>query len=276
MLDVRSVALLAGVSLLGSACGSAEPELLSEEQVQDVSFEEFLATAYDEPDSDVYVVNGDEAVQGLAGLREYFQKRVGGGGAPGTSEGALTAQCSGGVYNKWSASAARGLTYCVSNTFGANKSRVITAMATATAAWEAAANVNYTYLSQYDGDCTAAQAGVVFDVRPTTNTSYLARAFFPNATRSGRNILISTSALGTIAPYTLAGLLRHELGHTLGFVHEYVRVSTSGCYDSSTGACPLTAYDPASVMHYPQCGGTNTGDFSLSMLDQQGARAYYP
>ncbi len=279
MRNIRSVALLAGVSLLGSACGTAEVELLSDDAVKDVSFEAFLETAYDEPDSDVFVVNGDEAVVGMEGLREYFSRRVhGGAGELGTSEGALTASCPGGVYNKWSTSAALNLTYCVSSaSFGSRYATVVSALNTAMAGWEAVANVNFIHLTQYDSNCTASQTGVVFDVRQvSTGGSYLARAFFPNASRSGRNILIDSTAFGSTSPFPLAGLLRHELGHVLGFVHEYVRVTTSGCSGGSTGTCPLTVYDRDSIMHYPQCGGSANSGLNFSTLDQQGARAYYP
>ena len=38
----------------------------------------------------------------------------------------------------------------------------------------------------------------------------------------------------------------------------------------------LTAYDAASVMHYPHCNGTQTGDLVLTDLDVDGIRALYP
>jgi serralysin len=278
MRNLRTVALLSGWSLLVSACGDADVELLSSDAVQDVSFEAFRETAYDEPDSDVYVINGDEAVVGLEGLREYFTRRVRGGvGELGTREDALTASCSNGVYNKWSAAAALNLTYCVSRAgFGSRYSLVVSALNTAMAGWESVANVNFIHLSQYDDSCTASQAGVVFDVRPVnTGGQYVARAFFPNAPRSSRNLLIDNTAFAATSPFPLAGLLRHELGHVLGFVHEYVRVTTSGCYDTSSG-CPLTVYDRDSIMHYPQCGGSANSGLGFSTLDQQGAAAYYP
>ncbi len=130
-------------------------------------------------------------------------------------------------------------------------------------------------MSSYDSNCTASQTGVLFDVRQTTVTSYLARAFFPNSARSSRNILISTSAFGSIAPWTLTGILRHELGHTLGFRHEHTRLSSTGCYEDAQWRA-LTSYDSSSVMHYPQCNGTQTGDLVLTSLDKSGARALYP
>lgn len=259
-----SMALLAGVSLVG--CGG--PEAV-EEKVP--TFEEFAAQAIKD-EGDVYVVNGDEAVEGLAGLRQYYDNAVAGTGA---SEGGLAVYYSGGDI-KWSSTQKMNLTYCVSSSsFGTRYSTVVSAMNSAAAAWEATASVNFIHSSSYDSNCTASQTGVLFDVRQTTDTSYLARAFFPNYARSSRNILISTSAFGTISPWTLTGVLRHELGHVLGFRHEHTRLTSTGCYEDSAWRA-LTSYDSSSVMHYPQCNGTQTGDLVLTSLDQSGARALYP
>jgi serralysin len=261
-----SMALLAGVALVG--CGGPEA---AEQKIP--SFEEFKAQAIQD-EGDVFVVNGDEAVEGLQGLREYYDANVANGDL-GTTQDGLAVYYSGGDI-KWSATAARNLTYCVSSSsFGTRYSTVVNAMNSATAAWEATANVNFIHSSSYDSNCTATQTGVVFDVRQTTTTSYLARAFFPNSSRSSRNILISTSAFGNISPWTLTGVLRHELGHTLGFRHEHTRLSSTGCYEDSAWRA-LTSYDSSSVMHYPQCNGTQKGDLVLTNLDQSGARALYP
>jgi hypothetical protein len=105
--------------------------------------------------------------------------------------------------------------------------------------------------------------------------SYTARAFFPNSSRSGRNVLIDSSAFGNLGVWTLTGVLRHELGHTLGFRHEHTRLSSTGCYEDASWRA-LTNYDSSSVMHYPQCKGTQTGDLVLTASDKSGARSLYP
>jgi hypothetical protein len=177
---------------------------------------------------------------------------------------------------KYSATQARNLTYCISSsTFGTRYSTMVSAMNSATAAWEATANVNFIHSSSYDSNCTASQTGVFFDVRMVSGQSYLARAFFPNSSRSGRNILVDSSSFGSISPWTLTGVLRHELGHVLGFRHEHTRSTASGCYEDANWR-GLTSYDRYSVMHYPQCNGLQTGDLVLTSSDKTGARALYP
>ncbi|HEY5945299.1 MAG TPA: M57 family metalloprotease [Kofleriaceae bacterium] len=193
-----------------------------------------------------------------------------------TLEQGLIVNRVGGTDDKWSAATAANLTYCVSSSsFGSRYSAVVSALDSATAAWEATANVNFVHLAQYDGDCNARTNGVIFDVRQVQTTQYLARSFFPSTSRRSRNILISSSSFGNISPWTLTGVLRHELGHTLGFRHEHTRPEAGTCFEDNNWRA-LTAYDSSSVMHYPQCNGTQKGDLVLTTLDKTGAHSLYP
>ncbi|RKG61112.1 hypothetical protein D7X30_09525 [Corallococcus sp. AB011P] len=271
MLKFRSVAMLAGASLMLGACGG--PESAQESEVKP-TWEEFKAQAYREPwEGGKFIVNGDEALDSEEELQAYFHNVV--EAQLGKSQDGLAVYYIGGDI-KWSATQKLNLTYCISNNFGTNKTKMVNAMASATAAWQATANVKFVYLSQYDASCTASQAGVLFDIRPVSGQSYVARAFFPNSSRSGRNVLVDSSAFGNLSPWTLTGILRHELGHTLGFRHEHTRSTASGCYEDSQWRALTSTYDRSSVMHYPQCNGTQTGDLVLTTLDKQGARALYP
>jgi serine protease len=151
---------------------------------------------------------------------------------------------------------------------------VIQAMASATGSWEAAANVKYVHVSAQDSNCTSSNTNVLFDVNPVNaGGQYLARAFFPGNSRSSRNVLIDNSAFGGTQP-TLAGVLRHELGHTLGWRHEHTRPESGTCFEDNSWRA-LTTYDSASVMHYPQCNGTGGWALNLTAKDIAGAQAVY-
>ena len=161
----------------------------------------------------------------------------------------------------------------VSTAFGTHYNTVVQAMAQASAAW-AQVNVRFQHRSDQDGACNATNGNVIFDVRPISGQPYLARAFFPAQARATRNVLIDSTSFGNNAPWTLTGILRHELGHTLGFRHEHTRPEARTCFEDNNWRA-LTAYDAASVMHCPQCNGSNRGDLDLTGADVSGTYALY-
>jgi len=267
-----AMALVVGAA---AACGGSSPDVLT--------YDEFKAQAFHEADTGAYVLNGDELVEDEAAMRALYDRyldsvsdAIDRADGIGTAAGNLIVNTVGGADDRWSPTAAANITYCVSqSSFGSRYAAVVSAMDSATAAWEATARVNFVHLTAQDGNCTSRNNNVVFDVRQVTTTQYLARAFFPSSSRKSREVLISTSSFGNIAPWTLTGVLRHELGHTIGFRHEHTRPESGTCFEDNNWRA-LTAYDSSSVMHYPQCNGTQNGDLVLTNLDKQGASALYP
>ena len=232
-----------------------------------LTFEDFEATVYKEPfEGGKYIVNGDTPIANKKQLREFFEKKV---KPPRSTRLALSVidQVSG-LDNKWNQQTKKNLTYCVSTTFGSRYAAVIQQMENATAEWEKASAVDFIHDASQDATCTATNAAVVFDVRPVNvNEEYLARAFFPSEPRAARNVLIDESSftLPSDGKLQLAGILRHELGHTIGFRHEQTRPESGTCFEDRNWR-PLTSYDAFSVMHYPQCNGK--GDWSLMLTDK--------
>ncbi len=262
---------LATTALLATGCVADGSELSELDEgvtaESSMSWRQFLDVVYQEPDTGVYIVNGDEPVVDREALERWYVEHV--------QQGALAVMTSGGADVKWSATTALNITYCISKTgFGGNYNAVVSAMNTATGAWEGAAKVNFVHMSGEDTNCSATNKNVLFDVRPVNvNGQYLARAFFPNQSRNSRNVLIDNSAF-TSQGISLDGVLRHELGHTLGFRHEHTRPEAGVCFEDNNWR-GLTSYDSGSVMHYPQCNGTNSWALNLTSQDKTGAASLY-
>jgi hypothetical protein len=270
-LRLMSAAVVA-LAMAGS-CGGDE---------EDLTWEEFQALAWQEPETGVYIANGDEMFEDLDQLRAFYdewraQFETLGDERVGSSQQPLIVNRVGGSDDKWTSSQATNLTYCISRPgFGNNYNAMVGAMNNAAGAWEGAARVNFVHRSQFDGNCLGANSSqVVFRVLRTQGQSYLARAFFPSSSWSNQTVVVDQSSFGNISPWSLSGILRHELGHTLGFRHEHTRPEAGTCFENNSWRA-LTTYDSASVMHYPQCNGSNGGDLNLTTRDRQGAAALYP
>ncbi len=262
---VRSV-LAAVVTFTAASCAiEGSPDVTSTRDGW-MSFEEFEQWVYQEPDTGIYIVNGDTPISSIEALEEFYYRFA--------DDGTLIVHQSGGQDVKWDDVQKLNITYCVSETFGSHYGDVVTAMADAAGAWEAVADVDFIHDASKDSKCNARTGGVVFDVRPVNSGQYLARAFFPNDSRRNRNVLIDGSSFTVTAPLTLTGILRHELGHTIGFRHEHTRPESGTCFEDSNWR-ELTSYDSDSVMHYPQCNGTGDWSLVLTAKDAQGAAALY-
>ncbi len=273
-------AALAAVSVLAAALAAAPAGASSSangsERGEAPSFHEFKDSTYRDTDQQ-YLVNGDEPEASTGSLRQYYDRMMEDheGGKPGkTHEDGLVINRVYGVDDKWSASKAMNLSYCVSNNFGSQQSNVINAMAQGTALWETASSkVNFVYVPSANSNCRTSNNAVVFSVEPTYTTQYIARAFFPSTKDAQRNILVNASSLMNSGSWTPGNIMGHELGHTLGFRHEHTRPEAGTCFEDNNWRA-LTPYDSASIMHYPQCNGSSN-NLSFTSQDGNGVRAAY-
>lgn len=153
----------------------------------------------------------------------------------------------------------------------------------ATQAWEGACGVEFEHVEEHDkhDDPSSSPETIhpelVWTVRYIdAGGKFIASAFFPTYPPARRRLLIDPSFYAQDLGFDRVGVLRHELGHVLGFRHEHIR-------SGAPAACPgedafdlveLTAYDPQSVMHY-FCGGVGDPHLKITELDRQGAQKLY-
>ena len=149
--------------------------------------------------------------------------------------------------------------------------------AKATAAWEETCGVKFQHRDDLDTQPGVNTAGVVFVVREfDAGGQFIAAAFFPNDPKNRRRVLIDPSFFAEDLGFDRVGVLRHELGHVLGFRHEHIRSGApAACPDEDVfGTIDLTQYDPQSVMHY-FCGGVGAQELKITAIDRNGSQQVY-
>ena len=296
---IRNAATAVLLACLQSACSSdgdtvSTIDVGSEESLT-MSWEEFRQQAVRETlaGKTIYAVDGDVFTDSEEDLRAYYDAMLDADYEPKL---AIFKQISTGFEPAFPAATALNIKYCVSNRFASfapfSKATMVTAMQTATTAWQNVANVRFAYLSAHDSSCTEANGSIDFAVVPST---------FPDYSGCGTNKLLwgnlgcpisgpytATAAKGVLAVnlpqlpafVSTVGLLKHELGHILGFRHEHPW-GPGGCGNPETPTIGdttgrrLTNYDVPSVMHYQgKCGKANI-DYTISALDGVGSRQVY-
>ncbi len=244
-----------------------------------ISFREFKDSLYCEPGTKACIVQGDIPVFGDEALRKVFERVK-------SIDGALTVMRTDSVDAIWDRTQRNDLTFCVSKDFGQDYDRIVNVMREAASDWQAHAKVSFRHVVDQDGSCDVQNNRVLFDVSPADPFSwYFARAFFPDSPREERQVLINVDTILESdlhetqgGKLTMRGVLRHELGHTLGFRHEHIRPESPGsyyCYEDDDFRT-VTEYDARSTMHYPQCEGEGDWSLALTKIDEQGARFFYP
>ena len=224
-----------------------------------------------------FVFDGDTLVRDEDELRDHYDKWLAqeyAGIVDGGS--ALTVKRVLGADVIWPRSQKYVLIYCVSNDFGARKPTVVRAMYDATRSWSDWVQVGFSYREDQDAACNNTNPNVLFNVRPwpSAPAGVIASSFFPDDARANRELLVPDLAFTTNAGgRDFEGILRHEIGHTLGFRHEHIWITCTG--ESTADARHVTSYDVNSVMHYPQCRPSGTGGYRQTSLDYTGAQALY-
>jgi hypothetical protein len=267
--------LLASISLTaGCMTGSGAEAPLSYDEFK----ARYVGSSQDAAGTQHLMYDWDQPFESEAQVQKLYEAYIAAKtGGETLSEATVNKNIFGDI-DKWSAAQAQNLTYCVSDSFGGLKAGVVSAMASATAAWSqaSAGKVKWVYASQYDANCNSSTP-TTFDVNP--GTSPYAVSFFPSYARNKRSVLVHPDTFnGDFPP---EGILRHELGHTLGLRHETTRIEGvvdygMQCFEDIFNE-PLTAYDATSVMTTPACMGKNIKNktLSLSALDAQAIQLLY-
>ena len=272
----------AGAAPLTPEEGAAELKRLADkarEKAAAQSYEAFRATVPVVDGTGKFYVNGDTPIRNEKLLREFWEQNV--RSAPPAPGGDDVPEFSvitvGGLDQIWNAATRHALSYCVSTGFGSRHTTVVSEMEAATAAWEAVADLDFIHVPAEDGQCDAQNPRVLFDVRPVNaGGQFLAAAFFPNDPRTDRSLVIDPSSfqLDPNGKLTLRGILRHELGHTIGGRHEHTRPEAGTCFEDANWR-GVTDYDAFSVMHYPQCNGLGDWSLALTARDMSGVACLY-
>lgn len=153
---------------------------------------------------------------------------------------------------------------------------IVDRMKAATQKWSEACpkcDLTFTHKAQHDG--APSHDDVTFIVRSfDAGGAFIASAFFPFTAPEERFIEIDPSFFSAGLSFDKTGVLRHELGHVIGYRHEHIRSGLPGCFVEDNEWTALTEYDSQSVMHY-LCGGAGNPKLDISDRDKVGHKSIY-
>lgn len=150
--------------------------------------------------------------------------------------------------------------------------------------WERVCGVRFEHVDGFDDHEDIARPApdfredLVFTARfQDQSGTLIAAAFFPTQPPPRRKVIFDSSYFREGLRFSRVGVLRHELGHVLGFRHEHIRSGApAACPDDTEDVTlfPFSDYDPRSVMHY-FCGGVGNPRLTFSAGDREGAQQLY-
>jgi hypothetical protein len=234
---------------------------------------------------DDYVVEGD-LLMSEEEVQRYLRTK-GSAGALADPGGELIVEVENGFRVYWAKPEDRVLTYAVRRqSFPSQDSyqKVVMLMEQAANAWEEACpncGIDFRHQIQEDANPSPERVRFIVEYRlpEPGEAGVLAYAFFPNEPPASRYVVVLPAFFAT--NYDQGGILRHELGHVLGYRHEHILSPDAGCAWNRTGELaqdasfePLSDYDARSVMHYP-CGAATSVAFELSPTDIEQHRKLY-
>ena len=154
------------------------------------------------------------------------------------------------------------------------------AMLQAAKDWERVCHVKFVYDASKDNtlksDVTPNGFSFVIQKIPNKNRNWYAKAPMPHQ-KTNRQLMLSDRFFKSV--YDLDGMMRHEIGHVLGFLHEHTSSKAPADCPNEAGefnAKPLTFYDKYSVMHYLcEKSGHGTHALKISPVDSLAAGCVY-
>lgn len=252
----------------------------------------FLLTLFPQAPDGYYIVDGDIAMTDVEikqMVRDRQAELKGAKAWPDSArQGELIVITVGGLPSCYRTDAQRRLTYAVDKNSFASAPKpdayqnIITELDEATDDWERACpecNIKFERLPI----TSPVQGEANFIVKYIGNQgSLIARAFFPLDPPSKRYVQITSGYYS--GDYDRVGILRHELGHTLGYRHEHIRPEAPvNCAFSTESKkwvrINMGKYDKNSVMHYPcELSGqlaAGSYDFKLTTVDKASHTKFY-